>query len=193
MGSTFATAVPSGRLPSADAGSDWIVTHIPSRCRFMALGPGNGGGHLPGRMRRFHEGAHENRGHRAQRDADHHRLRHHDHTRFRVSLRLHREVWARLDRVVFILTGRKHLANTAGIVQRHRYRLAGPAYRLGARLMQHRGPLPGTAQPPLSAAPNTGGGGTAGLQDTLLLVLGGAAVLAGAGSIAYRRKVIKNR
>ena len=49
-----------------------------------------------------------------------------------------------------------------------------------------------TDQPP-SAAPATGGGGTYGLQDTLLFVLGGAAVLAGAGSIAYRRKVIRNR
>jgi hypothetical protein len=48
-----------------------------------------------------------------------------------------------------------------------------------------------TNQP--SVAPNAGGGGTSGLQDPLLFALGGAAVLAGAGSIAYRRKVIKNR
>jgi len=33
----------------------------------------------------------------------------------------------------------------------------------------------------------------AGLQDALLFGLGGAAILAGAGSIAYRRKVIRNR
>jgi hypothetical protein len=50
---------------------------------------------------------------------------------------------------------------------------------------------PNTNQPP--AAPATGGGGTSGLRDPLLFVLGGAAVLAGAGSIAYRRKVTRNR
>ena len=37
------------------------------------------------------------------------------------------------------------------------------------------------------AAPVTGGGGTAGFQDTLLLALGAAAILAGAGGLAYRR------
>jgi hypothetical protein len=42
-------------------------------------------------------------------------------------------------------------------------------------------------------APATGGGGTAGFQDTLLLGVGGAAILAGAGSIAYRRRVIRSR
>jgi LPXTG-motif cell wall-anchored protein len=31
------------------------------------------------------------------------------------------------------------------------------------------------------------------LQDTVLLGLGGIAILAGAGSIAYRRKIIRNR
>jgi hypothetical protein len=42
-------------------------------------------------------------------------------------------------------------------------------------------------------APATGGGGTAGFQGTLLLGVGGAAILAGAGSIAYRRRVIRSR
>src|SRR5260221_6307294 len=51
---------------------------------------------------------------------------------------------------------------------------------------------PSTSRLP-TAAPSTGGGGTAGFQDTLLLGLGGAAMLAGAGSIAYRRRVIRNR
>jgi hypothetical protein len=44
-----------------------------------------------------------------------------------------------------------------------------------------------------SAAPITGGGGTAGLQDALLFGIGGAAVLAGAGSIVYRRRLNKKR
>jgi hypothetical protein len=37
------------------------------------------------------------------------------------------------------------------------------------------------------AAPVTGGGGTAGFQDSLLLALGAAAILAGAGGLIYRR------
>jgi hypothetical protein len=44
-----------------------------------------------------------------------------------------------------------------------------------------------------SAAPVTGGGGTAGFQDTLLLGLGAAAILAGAGGIAYRRRLGRRR
>jgi hypothetical protein len=53
-------------------------------------------------------------------------------------------------------------------------------------------PSPSPSPVPV-AAPATGGGGTAGFQDISLLVLGGAAVLAGAGSLAYRRRIIKNR
>jgi hypothetical protein len=52
-----------------------------------------------------------------------------------------------------------------------------------------------TARPSAShyptAAPPTGGGGTAGFQDTLVLVLGIAAILFGTGSIAYRRRLRK--
>jgi hypothetical protein len=44
-----------------------------------------------------------------------------------------------------------------------------------------------------STAPSTGGGGTAGVQDVLLFGLGGGAILAGAGSIAYRRKLTRDR
>jgi hypothetical protein len=40
-----------------------------------------------------------------------------------------------------------------------------------------------------TAAPQTGGGGTAGLQDGLLLGVGGAAVVAGLGSLAFRRRL----
>ncbi len=44
-----------------------------------------------------------------------------------------------------------------------------------------------------TAAPVTGGGGTAGFQDAGLAVLGGAAIVAGLGSIAYRRRITRNR
>jgi hypothetical protein len=42
-------------------------------------------------------------------------------------------------------------------------------------------------------APVTGGGGTAGFQGTLLLVLGAAAILAGAGGLVYRRWLGRGR
>jgi hypothetical protein len=44
-----------------------------------------------------------------------------------------------------------------------------------------------------TAAPVTGGGGTAGFQGTLLLVAGVAAIVAGAGSIFYRRRLNRGR
>ena len=50
-----------------------------------------------------------------------------------------------------------------------------------------------SASPFPSAAPATGGGGTAGFQDALLLGLGVAALLAGAGSLAYRRRLTRKR
>jgi hypothetical protein len=40
-----------------------------------------------------------------------------------------------------------------------------------------------------TAAPQTGGGGTAGLQDGVLFGGGGLAVLAGLGTLAYRRRL----
>jgi hypothetical protein len=40
-------------------------------------------------------------------------------------------------------------------------------------------------------APETGGGGTAGLQDGLLFGGGGAAVLVGLGTLAYRRRLAR--
>jgi hypothetical protein len=42
-------------------------------------------------------------------------------------------------------------------------------------------------------APATGGGGTAGIQDATLFIIGGAAVVAGAGGIAYHRRATRNR
>jgi hypothetical protein len=42
-----------------------------------------------------------------------------------------------------------------------------------------------------TAAPETGGGGTAGLQDGLLFGVGGATVLIGLGTLAYRRRLAR--
>ncbi|HEY5397052.1 MAG TPA: hypothetical protein VIL16_16825 [Trebonia sp.] len=42
-------------------------------------------------------------------------------------------------------------------------------------------------------APQTGGGGTAGLQDVTLFGFGGAAILAGLSSLAYRRRLSRKR
>src|ERR1700722_19236528 len=48
------------------------------------------------------------------------------------------------------------------------------------------------APPPIPAvAPETGGGGTAGLQDGLLFGIGGASVLAGLGFLAMRRRLAR--
>ena len=71
----------------------------------------------------------------------------------------------------------------------------------GAAASSHSAPPPSPApQSPApaspaqpAAAPATGGGGTAGLQDVLLFCLGVLAIVAGAGGIAYRRKVMRNR
>jgi hypothetical protein len=40
-------------------------------------------------------------------------------------------------------------------------------------------------------APETGGGGTAGLQDGMLFGIGGASVLAGLGFLAMRRRLAR--
>ena len=63
-------------------------------------------------------------------------------------------------------------------------------YNNGWRWEPVHGTTPG-ASPFPSAAPVTGGGGTAGFQDALLLGLGVAALLAGAGSLAYRRRLTR--
>ena len=54
-------------------------------------------------------------------------------------------------------------------------------------------PVPTTTYYYPTGAPPTGGGGTAGLQDGLVFVLGGAAIAAGLGSLAYRRKFTRRR
>src|SRR5580704_1605172 len=54
-------------------------------------------------------------------------------------------------------------------------------------------PVPTTTYYYPTGAPATGGGGTAGLQDGLVFVLGGAAIAAGLGSLAYRRKFTRRR
>jgi hypothetical protein len=51
---------------------------------------------------------------------------------------------------------------------------------------------PQASQYPVGA-PQTGGGGTAGLQDVSLFGIGGAAILAGIGSLAYRRRLNRRR
>jgi len=48
-----------------------------------------------------------------------------------------------------------------------------------------------SSSPMPAQAPVTGGGGTAGFQDGLLLAIGASAIAAGAGSIAYRRRLTK--
>ena len=65
-------------------------------------------------------------------------------------------------------------------------------YNNGLRWVAVSGTTP-SASPFPSAPPATGGGGTAGFQDALLLGLGVAALLAGAGNLAYRRRLTRKR
>ena len=48
-------------------------------------------------------------------------------------------------------------------------------------------------EPVSGTAPATGGGGTAGFRGALLLGLGVAVLLAGAGNLAYRRRLTRKR
>ncbi len=66
------------------------------------------------------------------------------------------------------------------------------ASRARARSLASPSPSPSPSPVP-DGAPVTGGGGTAGFQDAGLAVLGGAAIVAGLGGIAYRRRITKHR
>jgi hypothetical protein len=61
-----------------------------------------------------------------------------------------------------------------------------------ARAVTSHTPAPADTRVP-AGAPATGGGGTAGLQDGMLFGLGGAAMLAGLGTLGYRRRLTRNR
>ena len=54
-------------------------------------------------------------------------------------------------------------------------------------------PATSSPSPVPSGPPAAGGGGTAGLQDTVLFEVGGAAMLIGLGGIAYRRRITRKR
>jgi hypothetical protein len=72
---------------------------------------------------------------------------------------------------------------------------SAPATHATAPATHATAPVTHTSAPvaPLypTAAPETGGGGTEGLQDGLLFGLGGLAVFAGLGSLAYRRRLAR--
>ena len=157
-----------------------------------------------GPTRRFHEGAHDYRGDCARRATDRRRLRRLGHPRLRRALGL-------LGDLLDHDTGHLH---TFGNRLNHRcaeqasepldHYDCKPFGRFDADADPNADPdanpnpnpnanatQSASAYP--TAAPSTGGGGTAGVQDVLLFGLGGGAILAGAGSIAYRRKLTRGR
>ena len=98
--------------------------------------------------------------------------------------------------------GREHVADGAPEqsrtrtrrLPRHRSRRRRPLRR-PPRRRTRRAPVTHTSAPVATlyptAAPETGGGGAAGLQDGLLFGIGGLAVFAGLGSLAYRRRLAR--
>ena len=69
---------------------------------------------------------------------------------------------------------------------------SAPATHATAPVTHATAPVTHTSAPAYpTAAPETGGGGAAGLQDGLLFGLGGLAVFAGLGSLAYRRRLAR--
>jgi hypothetical protein len=70
---------------------------------------------------------------------------------------------------------------------------AAPAKKAHASASPTLARIPVTSPPAYpTAAPETGGGGTAGLQDGFLFGAGGAAILVGLASLAYRRRLARN-
>ncbi|HEY0719333.1 MAG TPA: hypothetical protein VGD68_17100 [Streptosporangiaceae bacterium] len=67
---------------------------------------------------------------------------------------------------------------------------ASPAPSTETPVTPSPSPTPSATQAPIGA-PSTGGGGTAGLQHASLFGFGALAVLAGIGSLLYRRRVLR--
>lgn len=80
--------------------------------------------------------------------------------------------------------GSPHASASASATPSH-----SPAASSAASPATHKSPPASPAYP--AAAPETGGGGTAGLQDSLLFGVGGLALFAGLGSLAYRRRLAR--
>ena len=147
--------------------------------------------------RRSDEGAHCHRGDVASGPADRCRLGPGHHARLRRTLGLHLEPLHHAAGVDISpyrqRLGRRdqHLIERECECKREREfvreceRLGQP---VGIGEPEPRALPEPVASPVPSGAPVTGGGGTAGFQDTGLAVLGGAAIVAGLGSIAYRRR-----
>jgi hypothetical protein len=90
-------------------------------------------------------------------------------------------------------TGRASATSSAKATSRPTDRAsASPPRATTAPAHPSHPPVPADSRTP-AGAPATGGGGTAGLQDGMLFGLGGAAMLAGIGSLAYRRRLTRNR
>jgi hypothetical protein len=69
---------------------------------------------------------------------------------------------------------------------------SAPATPTSAPATHTSAPATHTSAPAFpTAPPETGGGGTAGLQDGLLFGAGGGAVLIGLGTLAYRRRLAR--
>jgi cytoskeletal protein RodZ len=68
---------------------------------------------------------------------------------------------------------------------------AAPTPTVTQTVVHTQTPSPTPGNP--NAAPATGGGGTAGFQDGLLFALGAAAIVLGAGTLAFRRMLTRGR
>ena len=176
------------------------ATRFPSRA---GLAVGGREMVIAGSMRRSDEGAHSYRVDGAPGQAHRRRLGPDHHARLRRALGLHveRNLAERVDPLTFgerLGHGRRPRPRAARASDQHRAR-PPPRRETTTASRPPRAPRPRPAlaeplvQPDPHAAPVTGGGGTAGFQDAGLAVLGGAAIVAGLGSIAYRRRITRNR